>query len=63
MKPMIGANIIKPQEVTIRDKTNINDVNAGNSAPIFLNISSNVGTIKIKRARLMVTARIRIATG
>ena len=63
MNPIIGAVITKPKEVTIRDKTNINDVNAGNSAPILLNISSNVGTMKIKRARLMVTARTKIAIG
>ena len=63
INPIIGAIIMKLIEVTIRDKTNINDVNAGNSAPILLNISSNVGTIKIKRARLMVTAKTRIATG
>ncbi len=63
MNTIIGAVITKPKEVTIRDKTNINDVNAGNSAPILLNISSKVGTMKIKRARLMVTARTKIATG
>ena len=55
--------MIKPNDVTILDKTNINDVNAGNSAPILLNMSSNVGTIKIKRARLIVTANTRIAMG
>ena len=36
---------------------------AGSSAPMLLNMSSNVGTIKIKRARLIVTAKTRIATG
>ena len=54
---------MKPREVTALDRTNINDVRAGNSAPIPLNISSNVGTIKIKRARLIVTDKTKIATG
>ena len=63
MKEAKGAIIKKPLEVTILDKVNINAVNAGNSAPIPLNISSNVGTIKIKRARLIVTANTKIATG
>ena len=59
----MGAIITKPREVTILDKVNINAVKAGNSAPILLNISSKVGTINIKRARLIVTAKTSIATG
>ena len=53
----------KPKEVTILDKVSIKDVKAGSSAPMLLNISSNVGTIKIKRARLIVIAKTNIATG
>ena len=63
MNDKIGEIIRKPKEVTILDKDSINDVKAGSSAPILLNISSNVGTIKIKRARLIVTAKTNIAMG
>ena len=59
----IGADITNPKEVTIFDNVNMNDVKAGSSAPIPLNISSNVGTIKIKRARLIVIDKTKIAIG
>ena len=63
MNNKIGETITNPIEVTILDNDNINDVKAGSSAPKLLNISSKVGTIKIKRARLIVTAKTRIAIG
>ena len=58
-----GAPIKKPTEVTILERVSMKPVNAGSVAPILLNISSKVGTININKARLIVTAKTRTATG
>ena len=59
----IGAPRAKLTDVTILESVSINPVNAGNSAPMLLNISSKVGTMKINKARLIVMARTKTATG
>ena len=63
MNKDIGAPIAKLGDVTNCERVNIKPVKAGNSAPIPLNISSKVGTIKINNARLIVTAKTRTAIG
>ena len=63
MKIIKGAPIAKPKVVTALESVSMNPVRAGSSAPIPLNISSNVGTIKINNARLTVNAKTRTAIG
>ena len=53
----------KPKEVTTLERLNMKPVKAGRVAPILLNISSKVGTININKARLIVTAKTKTATG